>query len=270
MENVSGIYKIICLKNNKVYIGSSVNLRKRKNSHLHELRLNKHSNKRLQNAYNKYGEESFCFEKVLECLPEELLLLEEQIIKEYNSLKQGFNLVENPTQNMFGYKHTIEAKNKMSDAAKNRGRNLGSSKLTNEQVIEIRQKFFDGERITNLAEQYNLNRGSMRKCVYLLSYVDVPCEIEGYKKMLENLKKDHEDGIRTRARGWNHSEEFKEKFKKAVSKPNKRRKLTEEQILSIRKRAKTGETYKILSEEFGVNQNSISRIVRKIIYYDIT
>lgn len=267
MEDISGIYKIICLKNNKVYIGSSVNLRKRKISHLHELRLNKHSNKRLQNAYNKYGEESFCFEKVLECSPEELLFFEEQMIKQYDSFKQGFNLVEKPTQNMLGYKHTIEAKNKMSVASKNRGRNSG--KLTKEQVTEIRQKFFDGERITNLAEQYRLDRNSTRKCVYLLSYMDVPCEIEGYDKLLENLKKDRENGIRTRSRGWNHSEEFKEKFKKAVSKPSSRRLLTPEQIRSIRKRAKNGETYKILSKEFGVNENSISRIVRKIIYYDI-
>ena len=57
----SGIYRIRNLTNNKFYIGSAVNLNKRKNQHFHYLRNNKHHNKPLQNSYNKYGESSFIF-----------------------------------------------------------------------------------------------------------------------------------------------------------------------------------------------------------------
>ena len=41
---ISGIYEIINLVNGKSYIGSSVDIRKRKWEHLHALRKNKHIN----------------------------------------------------------------------------------------------------------------------------------------------------------------------------------------------------------------------------------
>lgn len=54
------IYKIENLINGKIYIGSTHKvLNKRKSEHFSLLRKNKHYNKKLQNAWNKYGEESF-------------------------------------------------------------------------------------------------------------------------------------------------------------------------------------------------------------------
>lgn len=269
MEKISGIYKIICLESQKIYIGSSINLKKRKNEHLRFLRLGRHPNKKLQNSFNKYGEESFLFEKVLECEPGQLLVYEEQMIEKFDSAKDGFNILEKPTKNLLGFKHSEISKQKMKKSAKNRGRNSGF--LEEKQVIQMRQKFFDGERITNLSKEYNMSRGHVRKCVYLESYQDVPCEIEGYSEMLQELKQMFREGKRIRSRGWKHSKSFIEKFTKAVSKPKPpgKRKLTTEQIISIRDRAKKGETYKVLSEEFGVNQNSISRIVRRLCYKDV-
>jgi len=54
--NVSGIYKIINLKNNKIYIGSSICIIKRWYHHKYHLINNNHSNCYLQNAWNKYGQ----------------------------------------------------------------------------------------------------------------------------------------------------------------------------------------------------------------------
>jgi len=59
--NNSGIYLIINLQNNKFYVGSAINVRKRKNKHLQQLRKNKHDNQYLQNSFNKYGENNFVF-----------------------------------------------------------------------------------------------------------------------------------------------------------------------------------------------------------------
>ncbi|MFW6122530.1 MAG: GIY-YIG nuclease family protein [Petrotogales bacterium] len=53
-EKISGIYNIICLPNQKVYIGSSNNIYRRYYLHLYELRKNKHTNIHLQRAFNKY------------------------------------------------------------------------------------------------------------------------------------------------------------------------------------------------------------------------
>tara|TARA_R110000868_G_C10688432_1_gene748089 strand:- start:38 stop:742 length:705 start_codon:yes stop_codon:yes gene_type:complete len=75
----SGIYKIINVVNNKFYVGSSVDLRKRKSKHFSELRHNKHNNKHLQRAWNKYGEDSFIFVIVEELTRDDDLLSAENI-----------------------------------------------------------------------------------------------------------------------------------------------------------------------------------------------
>lgn len=74
MENKNvGIYKITNLVNGKFYIGSSSNLKKRFYEHRRELNLGIHTNKHLQSAWNKYGEENFKFE-VIETIDGELTL----------------------------------------------------------------------------------------------------------------------------------------------------------------------------------------------------
>lgn len=60
----SGIYYIINIVNNKKYIGSSFDIKKRISKHFRQLSKNKHINKHLQNAYNFYGKENFSFEIV--------------------------------------------------------------------------------------------------------------------------------------------------------------------------------------------------------------
>jgi group I intron endonuclease len=57
-----GIYRIINKTNNKIYIGSSVNILSRFSKHKSLLKHNKHDNDYLQNSYNKYGLENFLFE----------------------------------------------------------------------------------------------------------------------------------------------------------------------------------------------------------------
>lgn len=46
--NKSGIYRIINVINNKFYIGSAINLRKRRNTHFEQLNNNKHHSIYLQ------------------------------------------------------------------------------------------------------------------------------------------------------------------------------------------------------------------------------
>lgn len=63
-----GIYKIQSkIKPEKLYIGSSCNIRKRFNTHKRDLKLNKHHSIILQRHYNKYGEEDLEYAIVEEC-----------------------------------------------------------------------------------------------------------------------------------------------------------------------------------------------------------
>jgi|GEM_PF-4779364 len=65
-----GIYEIVNTLNNNRYIGSSIDIRNRKNAHFSSLRKGNHPNPHFQKAFNKYGESSFCF-NVLEDMGED-------------------------------------------------------------------------------------------------------------------------------------------------------------------------------------------------------
>lgn len=60
----SGIYKITCLGNGKIYIGSTSNFVDRQNKHFDALKYKYHCNSKLQNAYNKYGRHQFKWEEI--------------------------------------------------------------------------------------------------------------------------------------------------------------------------------------------------------------
>lgn len=70
------VYKIEI--NNKIYIGSSVNFRKRFLRHLKELSKNKHHNAKIQNLYNKYGLKSLKFQILEYNIDQQLQFQKEQ------------------------------------------------------------------------------------------------------------------------------------------------------------------------------------------------
>jgi group I intron endonuclease len=72
----SGIYQIKNSINGGVYFGRSVDVDDRMTHHRNQLRRGVHHNKRLQNAWNKYGEGAFEFECVWEKEPDSLYDLE--------------------------------------------------------------------------------------------------------------------------------------------------------------------------------------------------
>lgn len=101
----TGIYKITCIENNRIYVGSAKNLNKRWLRHLSDLKNNKHINIHLQRAYNKYGKDTFLFEVVEICPVDELLIREQFYLDtlnpEFNIGKQssgGDNLTKNPNK----------------------------------------------------------------------------------------------------------------------------------------------------------------------------
>lgn len=88
------LYIIENIVNHKRYVGQTTNIKKRIYEHFRRLRNNKHINKKLQNAFNKYGEESFIFTyKEVEVKDlDELDELEIDLIKKLDSYNNGYNL----------------------------------------------------------------------------------------------------------------------------------------------------------------------------------
>lgn len=92
----SGIYCIINLIDNKKYIGKSKSINSRKSYHFSLLKNDKHINKHLQNAWNKYGENNFCFYILEECILENLNEREKYWISKLktNNVNFGYNVSE--------------------------------------------------------------------------------------------------------------------------------------------------------------------------------
>ncbi len=146
LQKQSGVYAITCTVNGHRYIGSSKDIRQRWASHKSKLRKGKSECLILQNAWNKYGENTFEF-SILELVPilTNLTLVEQQymdILKpEYNARIVAWSrlgMTNNPLSvakmraSLTGLKRTAE-----------QGRHIGDGrrgfKCSPEQIEHIRK-----------------------------------------------------------------------------------------------------------------------------------
>ena len=116
-----GVYQIRNSQDGRVYVGSAARaIRGRWGVHRHHLRHQKHHNKFLQRAWNKYGEGSFCFSVLAHCSPEWCLAIEQVNILRLSATNRdaGYNLSPNAGSTL-GVKHSAEIR------AKNSARQVG-------------------------------------------------------------------------------------------------------------------------------------------------
>lgn len=136
-DKIIGVYKITNLINNKIYIGSSTSIKNRFVQHKRLLRINNHFNKHFQSAWNKYGEENFRFEILIECKMEKLNIYEDEqiLLFKSNNRKYGYNKRIDCKTN-FGLKASPETREKL------RLSHLGHkrSKETQEKISKARFK----------------------------------------------------------------------------------------------------------------------------------
>jgi len=107
----SGVYQIRNKLNGNCYIGSSINLRKRRRAHLNALHCGKHQNQHLQRAFDKYGEDAFSFEVLEHIVAENLILCEQYYL---DTLSPEYNLLLKAGSPL-GYRHTEESRRNMSE-----------------------------------------------------------------------------------------------------------------------------------------------------------
>lgn len=166
-----GIYKIINVLNNKFYVGSAVDFKRRKRIHWWKLRRGDHINKHLQAAWNKYGEKGFTF-VIVEEFPDgaDLLAAENVWLKEHVGKDYCYNVATDataPTLGWYGEKnpmwgrrfnHTESAITKIRKASTGRKHDLATKKRIRAYLIgkprpaEVRAKIavaVSGERNPN-------------------------------------------------------------------------------------------------------------------------
>lgn len=210
-----GIY---CIQNilepTKYYIGSAArSFRERWNKHIYDLRKNKHNSPKLQNAWNKYGEDIFIY-KILEVVPKEewtdnkyLTDIEQLYLDTYLPFYNISKIAGSP----LGVKHTVEAKYKMSLAKK--GKPL--SEETKKKISKIHKEnpYWKGRKHTEETKA-KISKGKLgtkhqkqnSKYIYEvitpdLERVTIPCLLKfceqhnlnysGMRRVLKGLQKDY-------------------------------------------------------------------------------
>ncbi len=158
-----GIYKIINTVTNKIYIGSAIYLCRRKAQHLSNLRLNKHSNKYLQNSWNKYKEKNFKFE-IIEYVPNntDLITKEQYYI---DNLKPAYNLRKLAHSNL-GIQHSSETKIKIGTSRLGHKASLSTLEKISMPILQydLNNNFIkEWSSIREASRQLKLNSGGLSK-----------------------------------------------------------------------------------------------------------
>lgn len=138
-SSLPGVYLIINTVNRKCYVGSSVCLASRLDSHRKALIKGTHYNRLLQRSWTKYGELKFEFVPIVNCERSELIPLEQELIDKLKAADPsfGFNL-HLKADSSLGYKRSIETRLKIAAFMK--------GKKPSPEMIEAARKVNTGKR----------------------------------------------------------------------------------------------------------------------------
>ena len=180
--NNCGIYRVDCINNNHFYIGQSLTCSLRFSQHIKDLRKNKHFNPRLQNCFNKYGEQSLVFKIIQNCTQNELNVSEQLWLdKCFNDpLNMNCNPISAKPPCNIGRQHSEETKNKMS--ASQTGKKMSEEAKNKMSIFQTGKKITQEQKnklkIINTGKKHTLEsrqkisdaqQGKIKKRGYQLS-----------------------------------------------------------------------------------------------------
>lgn len=259
----SGIYLIECLANNKKYVGKTKDLKKRWNQHVWELNNDKHFNKYLQNAWNKYGANNFIF-SILEYVETE----DERNIKEDYFIKKLETIVPNGMNfkggGWGGGSFSDETRKKMSDNMIGNKRSLGNKQ--SEETIQKRIASTTGKK---RSEEVRRKMSKAKAGIKLSDEHKKKLSISHKGKILSDTHKKNiglsnvgKNKGKASWKGKHHSDSTKLKLRDSkLGEKNPMMKLTNEDILQIRELHSQGTKGIRLAEMFNVSTANISNIV---------
>lgn len=276
IERLSAIYTITNVVNGKVYVGCAKDFHERELSHKNKLRYNKHANRHLQSAWNKYGSWNFKFEIYELCDPSKLIDREELVISHLNTTdpSRGYNICKKGTSHL-GVKRTDECKKKIGDANRGKIRSPEFCAALSARQIGIRR----GPRSPEVVEKYaSKQRGVRRKphteeTKQKLRKLNLGRKFPNRPPHTDERKQKISAALRGRKRP-KFSDEHRRKIsiaakrqwsdgRGAVGEKSPAAKLTNEQIYEIRRLADAGTNRKDIAAMFCVNRQAIDKIANR-------
>lgn len=159
--NGTGIYRIDIAHH--FYIGSAASsFSNRRSGHLNKLRKNEHGNRHMQNAWNKYGEQSFRFSIIEECSPKDCIAVEQRYIDQFFGSADCMNLSPN-AQNTLGVKYSEESRRKLSECHSKRVVKESTRQIHSERMRSFRHSEEGKTKIAASNRRRKLSDESKRK-----------------------------------------------------------------------------------------------------------
>ncbi len=150
----SGIYLIKSAVNDKIYIGSAINLCYRRSRHIYDLKNDIHANIHLQRHFNKYGDD-LEFSVLEYCEKDKLIEREQYYI---DTLKPEFNICK-IAGSCLGIKRSKETKKKISDSQKGEK----SSWYGRRHTEESKKKLSNAQKGKKQSETHRKNNSKAQK-----------------------------------------------------------------------------------------------------------
>lgn len=211
LPDYSGIYGIKNVISNKFYIGSAESIKKRLKRHYTYLKKDNHHSQKLQNSWNKYSESNFEI-IIIESFPEgiereKLLLLEEDYIKQYDSVENGYNM----TNICLNYVHFTQSEKAINNFKKARSKAI----ISINRISGLFEQEF--KSISDAAKYYNLTSSNISKvCKHTLNYL---------KDYVFVYKEEYDPNKNYKVEHWAKNKQKSKEWKEKASKNNARAKI---------------------------------------------
>ena len=239
------IYCITNKVNGKRYVGQTFNkdgINARWNCHKSELNNNKHTNKHLQSAWNKYGEENFKFEVLHELnfsnqdtLQTALNDLEIMYISIWNLLddKYGYNIADggsngNPFAG-FTEERIVERNKKASESMKGKNKGKKHNEETKKKLSESHRGKKHNEESKKKISEFRKGKKHSKETKKKISEANKGENNPMYGK---KFSEEHKKNLSESHKGKKQSEESKKKISVSMKGKNKGKYLSENNPMS--------------------------------------